>query len=212
MNKKAELLDWSKVIDGLRYFEENERWEELLLVACAAFTGCRPSDFVNFTWDLFFEENGDLKQHVLIYERKPAHIMAAKGKVSKPRKVFLNKRFKEILTKCHSVHRIKYGNYLFGSRETKSKDEAAGICERTANRRLQRLALEIGLPKDVTSYSFRRTCARKIFDAQQSAGRDFFSSVQVVQQFLNHTDPRTTLHYLGLYDDQLKAVYDSLEL
>jgi len=116
MNHKAELLDWGSLGAVVEALREQKRWRELLLISCATYTGCRPSDWTKFTWDVFLNKDGSPKHEASILERKPDNIAKAKGRRAKPRKVFLLPQFRDILSACWTGLNEPYiHTYIFRS-------------------------------------------------------------------------------------------------
>lgn len=209
MNHKAKLLDWKTVSTGIKFLQDQKRDQDLLVISCAAFTGCRPGDFTKFRWEDFIDENGKAKKDILIEEQKPKNMAKARGTKAKKRKVFLVPQFRIILEECYARRQRFDGGYLFYTNQT-YKHTAKGITTTTANKWLKRIAAEIDLPTDVTNYSFRRTCARRIFESYKD--ENFGIAVRLTQQFLNHADPRTTMAYIGLMDEEIEDAFSKLDL
>lgn len=209
MNHKAQILDWEKVSATIKRLQEKQDDQDLLLVCCAAFTGCRPGDFTKFRWEDFIGSDGKAKENISIVERKPKHIAAAKGKKAPRRKIFLLEEFRTILEECYARRARFDGGYIFWTKMTNRK-VVNGITTQTANKWLKRIAGENDLPGDITTYSFRRTCARRIFESYRN--KDFAVALRVTQQFLNHEDARTTMAYIGLMDDELQSAFSQLSM
>lgn len=209
MNHKATFLDWEKVSKGIRRLMAEKRDQDLLLIACAAFTGCRPGDFTKFQWDTFMGPDGKAKNDISIVETKVKNIAAANGKKASKRKIFLLPQFRQVLEECYARRERYDGGYIFWTKVT-YKHTPKGITTQTANKWLKRLAVELELPNDITTYSFRRTCARRIFESYKK--KDLTLAIRLTQQFLNHQDARSTMAYIGLMDEELQAAFSKLTI
>ena len=211
MNHKAKILDWDLIGNALRVLQEKERWDDLLLIASACFTGCRPGDWTKFTWDVFLV-NGKAKMETTIVEKKRENMAKSRAlkkgtkfKV-KERQLFLVPQFRAILEACWNGKKQPYlTTYMFRG-STGPKNASGGISTFTANTRLKRLAVEFGLNPDITNYYFRKTAARKIYDSQA----DHTTGLRLAQTFMNHTSPTSTAHYIGLTVDEARSAFEIL--
>lgn len=212
MNHKARLIDWPKLGAVINQLQEQGRWRDLLCVACATFTGCRPADWTQFTWGVFLKEDGSVRDEISIIERKPENIAKAKRKKSgkpvakvKPRQIFILPRFKEILLLCYEHANHPYLNVsMFRGRSRGVKLD--GVTPNTANTWLARIGAEFGLSGDITSYSFRKSGARRIYDSQDNP----VLGIRLAQGFLNHKSSNSTMHYIGLADDEMRSAFSQL--
>lgn len=204
MNHKAELIDWDSLTGMIDVLQAQERWDDLLLVSLATFTGCRPSDWTMFTWSVFMDKNGDVKEQISIIEKKPLHIMQAKGKKSVPRQIFIVPRFKQALTLCwEGLGKPDIKRFMFRGGRGPKRD---GISTNSANTRIKGLTAEFGLPYDTTNYWFRKTGGRKVYDAQT----DQVLALRMAQRFYNHHSSATTMKYIGLLDEETKQAFSNL--
>lgn len=205
MNTKASLINWERLGEVIAELEHQERWQDLLLVSVATFTGCRPGDWTKFKWSVFIDGAGKVKGSTSIIERKPAHIMAARGGKSKPRQVFLPPQFQAVLEACYRGLREPYlTTYMFrGTRGPKG----SGISPNAGNDRFKKLAKEFGLPH-ITSYSFRVTFARKVYDSYK---HDPGHGALMAQRLLNHASITSTMSYIRLRDDETIQAFGKLQ-
>lgn len=210
MNHKAELLDWDSIGNAIANLREQKRWHELALISCAAFTGCRPSDWTKFKWELFIREDGTVRREAWLFEVKAVKMALARGKKPRARKLFLIEQFQEIILECWKGMNKPYLNvYIFRTHKG-PRSENGGISTQTANAQLKKLAVEFGMNPDLTTYSFRRTGARRIHDAMM--GSDPLTAVRATQRFMNHASMTSTMHYIGLTDEEVSVAFSKLKL
>lgn len=207
MNHKAELINFESLGSIMTELRSQKRWKELLLVAVATYTGCRPGDWTKFKWSVFFNQDGTVKYEATITENKPARLAASRGKKAPTRKIFILPQFREILVDCWNGIGQPYltadmFRSDFGPRSTKG-----GISTNAANSRLKALATEFNLNETITNYSFRKTGARKIYDSQAD---NPLMAQRLAQKFLNHKSPETTMHYIGLSDGETLEAFKHL--
>lgn len=204
MNHKAQLLDWDVLGQAISALHAQKRWNDLLTLSCATYTGCRPGDWRLFTWSVFMDKSGVVKEEVSIFEAKPTNIAKKAGRKPKKRQLFLNKKFRIILTDAWvGLHKPSIERFIFSGTRGPI---GSGISTNTANARLKVLASEFDLPSTITTYSLRKTCARKIYDSHD----DVMEGVGVTQRFLGHQSVASTMHYIGKTDDEARAAVEKL--
>jgi integrase len=77
----------------------------------------------------------------------------------------------------------------------------------TANEQLKKIAREFGLPDTITNYSFRKTCARRIYDSQSEP----LTALRLTQRYLNHQSSSSTMHYIGFTDNETMAAFEKIQ-
>lgn len=204
MNHKAQLLDWEVLGQAIATLHEQKRWNELLTLACATYTGCRPGDWRLFTWSVFLEKDGTVKKEVSIFEAKPKAIAEQAGRKPKKRQLFLTYQFRNYLWEAWTgLHRPDINRFIFNGTRGPGGD---GITTNTANSRLKKLAAEFHLPDNITTYSFRKTGARRVNDSQT----DVMKGAHLAKNFLGHNSVETTMRYIGLTDGETQKSFELL--
>ncbi len=204
MNHKAQLLDWDVLGQAIATLHEQKRWNELLTLACATYTGCRPGDWRLFTWSVFMDAKGVVKAEISIFEAKPKAIAEKAGRKPRKRQLFLTNQFRTILADAWvGLHKPDVSRYIFKGTRGPVSD---GISTNTANANLKRLAAEFGLPDTITTYSFRKTGARRVNDSQT----DVMKGAHLAKNFLGHNSVETTMRYIGLTDGETQKSFELL--
>ena len=204
MNHKAQLLDWDVLGKAISALHAQKRWNDLLTLSCATYTGCRPGDWRLFTWSVFMDKNGVVKEEVSIFEAKPTNIAKKAGRKPKKRQLFLTSQFRAILSDAwEGLHKPDTSRFIFKGTRGPS---GSGISTNTANANLKRLAAEFGLSDQVTTYSFRKTGARRVNDSQT----DVMKGAHLAKNFLGHKSVATTMNYIGLTDAETRESFNRL--
>jgi integrase len=103
---------------------------------------------------------------------------------------------KEVRNYCKGKHK---NEYLFKSRVGKNKPITRGM----AYVILQSIAEEFNLER-IGTHSFRKTYGYHHYKQ--------FKDVAVLQQMLNHSDPKITLRYIGITQDNLNNYQSKLRI
>jgi len=203
VNHKAELIDWSKVGHVIAELQRQKRWRELLAISCASFTVCRPSDWCKFRWVQFMDEKGIVKDHFGLVEKKIKGIMESKGKVAKPRQIYLSEEFQEIVRECWIGHgKPDINGFMFkGSRGPSGN----GISTNAANAWWKKLTLEFDLPA-ITNYSFRKASGIQVAQSSNSP----MEGIQQAQALYGHKSMMTTIIYLQLGEKAAANAFSKL--
>lgn len=119
------------------------------------------------------------------------------GKTKKTKEVRMPVELKKAVREyCKEKHK---NEYLFRSRVGKNKPITRGM----AYIILQEIADEFNLER-IGTHSFRKTYGYHHYKQ--------FKDVAVLQQMLNHSDPKITLRYIGITQDNLNAYQSKLKI
>jgi integrase len=124
-------------------------------------------------------------------------VFIREGKTKKTKEVRMPSELKkEVREYCKGKHK---NEYLFKSRVGKNKPITRGM----AYVILQEIADEFNLER-IGTHSFRKTYGYHHYKQ--------FKDVAVLQQMLNHSDPKITLRYIGITQDNLNAYQSKLKI
>lgn len=124
-------------------------------------------------------------------------VFVREGKTKKTKEVRMPPELKKAV---RQYIKGKHKNeYLFKSRIGKNKPITRGM----AYVILQEIADEFGLER-IGTHSFRKTYGYHHYKQ--------FKDVAVLQQMLNHSDPKITLRYIGITQDNLNAYQSKLKI
>lgn len=124
-------------------------------------------------------------------------VFVREGKTKKTKEVRMPPELKKaVRSYCKNKHK---NEYLFKSRIGKNKPITRGM----AYVILQKIAEEFDLER-IGTHSFRKTYGYHHYKQ--------FKDVAVLQQMLNHSDPKITLRYIGITQDNLNNYQSKLRI
>lgn len=163
--------------------------------------GLRASDLRELTWDFFFEEKSDGS----IEFRKSYSLQPKKTRKKKKFvRLYFNETTKTIINEYiekYPIENIK--GYVFESR--KGDDP---ISVRSIWRIIKSTAKEAGIKQNIGSHSLRKSWA---FHCWRNA-EDKNKALIVLQNCFNHSSSITTAKYIGIMDDEIEEMYNSINL
>lgn len=157
----------------------------------------RASDLVNLTYSFFLKEDGTFKDFYSLQPKKTK-------KTGKFVKLYFNDTVKKAITDYISEYPIQDINgYLFKSREGNG-----AITERSLWRIIVQAAAEAGIEKNVGSHTLRKTFGFWVWHNAENKSKALIT----LQAIFNHSSQSTTVKYIGLMDDEISDVFNSLNL
>ena len=162
--------------------------------------GIRGSDLRTLKWSFFFEEvDGEFKFKDF-YVLQPMKQRKQKKFV----KLFFNQAVRQAINNYIAEYPIKnLDNYLFESR--KGNDP---ITVRALWDIVKRAASEAGISQNIGSHSLRKTFGFWCWHQAEDKNK----ALVILQQVFNHSSTQTTAKYIGILDDEIKDMFNSIEL
>lgn len=202
---KEEISDMIRVFD--KHIEEakDENKKQIacrnkLLFIIGINIGIRGSDLRTLRWNFFFNRNGDELEFKEFYTLQPMKQRKQKKFV----KLFFNQTVKTAINNYISEYPIEdLNDYLFSSRKGDEPIEVSSLC-----RIVKSTANEAGIIQNIGSHSLRKTFG---FWAWHEA-EDKNKALVILQRIFNHSSTTTTCKYIGLLDDEIKEMYNSIDL
>lgn len=157
----------------------------------------RASDLVSLKWDFFYDSNGEFKRFDKLQPKKTI-------KTGKFVKIYFNDAAKRAIVEYVKEYPIKdMDDYLFKSRQGNGP-----IVERTLWKIVVDVAAEAGIEKNVGSHSLRKTFGywawHKAIDKNKA--------LVTLQKIFNHSSTQTTMSYIGLLDNEIEDMFNSVDL
>lgn len=184
----ADYLPWDTMLNLTHRLYKDGKYRTSLLVACGCFFGLRISDLLGLTWEQILGERFTLNEK----------------KTGKHREIKVNAGVQEHIRECYTALDIKdphekcflnrYGDVISIQR---------------INVVLKEIKVKYML-KDVphfSTHSFRKTFGRKVVEM---AGENSEMALIKLGEIFNHTSTSITRRYLGLRQQELREVYDTL--
>lgn len=159
--------------------------------------GIRASDLRTLRWNFFFDDDGCFKEFYKIQPKK-------QRKQHKFVKIYFNDTVKKAIVDYLEFYPIDNLNgFLFPSQ--KGDDS---ITERTLHNIVKTTAKEAGIKQNIGSHSLRKTWGFWCWHEAEDKNK----AVITLQMCFNHDRPLTTLKYIGLLDEEISDMYNSVEL
>ena len=160
-----------------------------LFVGCGCFFGLRFSDLSRLTWEQIL--TGD---SFAIYEQK----------TGKRREIRINKGFQDFIRECYVALKVRdISQPCFLNRF------GGIITNQMVNRHFKTIKVKYQIRiKNFSTHSLRKTFGRRVVDM---AGPDSEMAIIKLSELFNHSNSMVTRRYLGLRQEELGEVYDSLQ-
>lgn len=184
----ADYLPWDTMLNLTHRLYKDGKYRMSLLVACGCFFGLRISDLLSLSWEQILGESFTLNEK----------------KTGKHREIKVNAGVQEHIKECYKALDIKaphekcflnrYGDVVSIQRinvvlkQIKVKYMLKGI-------------------QHFSTHSFRKTFGRKVIEM---AGENSEMALIKLGEIFNHTSTSITRRYLGLRQEELREVYESL--
>jgi integrase len=188
-NTTTTYMEWNDFISLITRLEKDENYKFCLLVSIGVFTGLRISDLLTLTYsDLLNNETFTLREM----------------KTKKQRSIKVNKDLKEIVSRIVSKSNITNLNQLIFINKygTKSIDKSY------VNVKLKELVKKyrIKLDGNVSTHTFRKTLGRRVMEVNNYSNE----SLVLLMELFGHSSMSITKRYLGIREQEIHNVYDSL--
>lgn len=190
---KGQSVEYIRKKDLKRIFEYLEKNKKIVILAIVKFalnTGLRISDILKLKF-----ENLNFKNFSTIKEKKTRKI----------KKIFFNKicnEYVEILKKYY--FKEGYSDFDRGYLFKSSFKKDSPISYQGVNFYISILKKELNIDYPFNTHSFRKTWARTVYKK--------YNDIVLVMKLLNHSSISITLRYIGIDEDKLNDVYNSIYL
>lgn len=193
-----QLEDTKKMI---AYFEEKEMWLQYLLFVMGCNMARRVGDTLTLTWEhLYNPQNGNLRDDILeIAEDKT-------DKLANPR---INSACRKAIEKYIEKTGVKpeknnYHEYVF--LQLTGTHKGTVITSDGYRKALKKAAEAVGITYNVGTHSPRKTFGM----LSRMIHPNDYDSMELLQTIYNHSDTKTTKHYIGLTKQKVDQYYDDM--
>ena len=184
-------LEWNDFISLITRLEKDENYKFCLLISIGVFTGLRISDLLTLKYsDLLNSETFYIKEK----------------KTQKQRSIKVNKDLKEIVSRIvqkSKVNDLEQLNFI-NKYGTKSIDKSYVNVKLKEIIKMYRIRLE----GNVSTHTFRKTLGRRVMEVNNYSNE----SLILLMDLFGHSSMSITKRYLGIREQEIHNVYDSLSI
>ena len=195
---KAMIDMFNKHIDEA--LDDDKRWiasRNKMLFLVGINLGIRASDLCGLKYSFFMNEDGTFKEFYSLQPKKTK-------KTKKFVKLYFNETVKKAVTSYIEEYSIEDMNeYLF-----KSRKGDGHITEISLGRIIKDTAEEVGIERNICSHSLRKTFGYFVYHNAE----DKNNALIILQTIFNHSSPAITSKYIGLTDNEISDVFNTLNL
>lgn len=159
--------------------------------------GIRASDLRTLRWSFFFDKTSDGISFKEFYTIQPKK----QRKQHKYVKLFFNNAVKAAVEDYVGKYSVDTDDYLFPSRKGD-----APIVEASLWRIIKDAAIEAGIKQNIGSHSLRKTFGFWCWHEAEDKNK----ALIVLQQIFNHSSSQVTLRYIGILDDEVEEMFNSI--
>lgn len=192
-HKAADALDWNEAMSLIERLIDDARYRDAMLIASGCFLGLRVSDLLRLKWSHLFGEK----------------IVLSEKKTGKERILRVNPKLRELASDCMKELEVEDpGEFVFGS---KKYGQYSPMTRQMAFKILKGCKSTYGLKSADTfsTHSLRKTFGRRVWQQECEKGRGEQALI-LLQDVFGHSSVSITKRYLGIRQDEILSVYDSL--
>ncbi len=188
----ADALDWNEAMRLIDLLTRDGRYRDSMLVSCGCFLGLRISDLIRLRWDDVC--NSDI---LVIREKK----------TGKKRSMKINPELREHANCCREELGIEGNPLIFCSYGEADRP----ITRQRADQILKEAKSRYGIKsaKIFSTHSLRKTFGRRVWLQECDHGRGE-QALLLLSDVFGHSSISITKRYLGIRQDEILSVYDSL--
>ena len=159
--------------------------------------GIRASDLCGLKYNFFMNDDGTFKKFYSLQPKKTK-------KTGKYVKLYFNQTVQKAISEYLESYPVEDLNeYLF-----KSRVGDGHITERSLGRIIKDTAAEVGIERNICSHSLRKTFGYFVYHNAE----DKNNALIILQTIFNHSSPAITSKYIGLTDNEISDVFNTLNL
>ena len=200
--KKSEVYPFE--IDELKkmiaYFEDHEMWTHYLVFVLSVNMARRIGDTLSLTWRHFYNpETGKIRRDLEIQEDKTDKLANPRinSAVQNAIELFISK------THCDPAEN-NFCNPVFLQMTGTHKGNV--LTADGYRKALKKAAAEIGIDRNIGTHSARKTFGK----LSRMLHPGDYDSMELLQTIYNHSDTKTTKHYIGLTKQKVDQYYDDM--
>lgn len=193
-----EISDIKKLMD---FFYKNKMWQHYLIFVLSCNMARRIGDTLSLTWEHFFyPATGAMRNDLLEIVEDKTDKLANPHINSACKKAILLYIEKTGLNPAEN----NYKNYVFVKTNGNYKDRV--ITADGYRKGLKKAAVEVGIEYNIGTHSPRKTFGM----INRMLHPNDYDSMEILQAIFNHSDTKTTNHYIGLTKKKIDTYYDDM--
>ncbi len=186
------------------------KYRDYMLFNVGINVGLRCGDLVKLKWEDILDDNGNIKDMIIVLEEKTKYSKKTnpddtkiKKRSYKKRKIFFNEVALEAINLyLHNTDESLHTGYIFKSQRNPHLEV------RSVNKMIKTVAKAVSIPYNVGTHSLRKTFGYHML----KENRDNVHMIAYLQDIFNHSSSKITLRYCGLEDDDFKQFYNNLNV
>ena len=190
-NTTTSFIEWGEVQLLISRLERDKNYKFCLLVACGVYTGLRISDLLKLRYsDILLSETFIVKEQ----------------KTGKRREIKVNHHLQELVQRIFDVQMAKdKGTLMFLNKfGTKPIDR----CYVNAQLKVIIRKYRIRTGGNISSHTFRKSLGRRVMEVNNYSNE----ALILLSELFGHSNPAITMRYLGIRQQEVLGVYDSLSV
>ena len=190
-NATADYLPWNDAMALVRKLYNDGNYRMSLLLGCGFFFGLRITDLLSLTWEKILNKDSfEINEH----------------KTGKHRVIRINKGYQSHIQDCYAAMSIKDN-----SKPCFRNRYGGTLSIQMINREFKAIKFKYRLKiGNFSTHTCRKTWARQIWEQENAQGRGEMALLKL-SEIMNHSAPSITRKYIGLRQEELGEVYDSLQ-
>lgn len=190
----ADALDWDEAMDIISRLKDDGHYRNAMLVASGCFLGLRISDLLHLRW-------------IDLCSGKP--ISMEETKTKKTRKLRVNPTLKTLADECAEYLDIRDLDSLIFTSQMSGRRRA--MTRQRASQILKKMAVDYHMKsaESFSTHSLRKTFGRRVWLQECDKGRGD-QALMLLCDVFGHSSVTITKRYLGIRQDEILSVYDTL--
>ena len=191
-HKAADAMDWDEAMGLVDRMYSDGRYRDALLIAAGCYLGLRISDLLTLRWaDLLSEE-----------------FTLTEMKTGKQRTLRVSKRLMQLAKKCRkALGKTQESAYVFVAKGSDTPCTRQAIDQMLKKARVK---YQVRSAPVFASHTLRKTFGRRVWLRECEKGNGE-RALLLLSDVFGHTNISTTKRYLGIRQEEILSVYDSLD-
>lgn len=190
-NTTTSYIEWGEVQLLISRLERDKNYKFCLLIGCGVYTGLRISDLLQLKYSDILES-----ETFFVNEKK----------TGKRREIKVNQHLRELVQRICEIQNVQDKNSLMFLNKygTKPIDR----CYVNTQLKVIIKRYHIKTSGNISSHLFRKCLGRRVMQVNNYSNE----SLILLSEVFGHSNPAITMRYLGLRQQEVLSVYDSLSV